>query len=561
MTASTWPDVAAPDSGEPEAAAPADEQADSGAVAAPDLLRLLDSLDDPVRLRRLLGQLARRAPNLALPGPEQLEADLSEALRLARGSVRRLGALADQRFRALELLVIERLDPVQAAQALHVSTRTLYRHRAAGAAEMARVLEEIWSQRPARRPPASGTPAEAIPQPRVFVGREADVQRALAALSETRLLVIGGPAGVGKTALGAALARHLAASRPVLWHRFRIGLSDSVPGLLVAAGTRLAELGATALATFLRESTSASAWEMLAQSLAAHGIEEHRLALLFDDADLISENQAVLGLLSSIHADAPSCQIALIARERLPFLRDAAYLELSGLDEDAVRAYLEHSSVRNLPVRTIHALFSLSGGNPQVLHLAAGAILLGQLDVSTLEERLLDVPDVRRFFFDQIYRTLTESEQAVLSAVSLVREPASATFLAGALESVSPSVPATLAELGRRFLLSANVEGLRLHTTVREFAQRMLTPARQAQLHRHIAAAYEREGGYEEACYHWMQAGDVAGARLAVLSIRITGQPEQQTRLNDLVRRLHAVGMEEDPEVAQFINTLGRRHR
>ena len=552
------PEEAAEERGEQQAG-----QADSACLTAERVNQIIDAIDDPLRLRRILGAIGRELNGLRVPGPESIETDLSEALRRARSSVKQPGPAAEQRYRALERLIVERLSPVDAAKAQFVSLRTLYRRRMAGAAELAVVLDDMWRERGRSQPPVPvNRVTEVVPQPRLFLGREREMEQASRLLDETRLVVVAGPAGIGKTALGAALARHRATTQPVFWHRFRAGLSDSVPGVLFALASRLSELGATSLTTFLQESASGSAWEMLAQSLAAHSIDERRMALCFDDGDLVADNQPVTSLIAALHSDAPRAAIVVMARERLPFLREAAYMELTGLDIEMVRTYLVASGVRPPPDETVAVLAQLTGGNPQVLHLAVGAMLHSDLDPNRLAGRLLDVSDVRAFFFDQIYATLTESQQLLLSAASLVREPATATFLAGALESISPSVPASLAELGRRFLLSANLEGLRLHSTVREFARRMLTPTRETQLHRHFAAAYEREGIYEEACHHWIQAGDLAAARTALLSVRNPTDPRRLARILDLVRRLQTLGMGDDPDVASFAATLaGARRR
>jgi hypothetical protein len=532
------------------------------ALDADQVGQLIDALDDPLKLRRLLAALSRRLVEHDVPEPSRIEADLTEALRRTRSSVRRPGPVAAQRYRALELLIIERLSPAEAAAAQFVSRRSFYRYRQEALVELATSLGALWRERAlaaAERAATASQPAEGIPQPRIFLGRDHEV-RQLAALVETsRLVLIGGPAGIGKTALGAVVARHVAAKRPVLWHRFRPGLTDTVAGVLFAIGRRLSELGLDALSTFLREASTGSPWELVAQGLAVHGLQEHRVALFLDDGDVVSDNQPVLSLLSSLCAEAPGSRIVVMARERVPLLREAERFEVGGLDEEMVRAYLVANGLRDLPAGTVAALVRETGGNPQVLHLAMGAILHAELEPAALGDRLHDVPDIRAFFFDHIYRHLTETQQLVLGAASLVREPASASFLASALEGLVPSTPATLAELARRFLFSANVEGLRLHSSVREFARRTLAPGHKADLHRHIARGYERIARHDEACHHWIEAGELEAARLSLLATHDIGDPPTQARLRHLATRLHALGLGDDPELATFTARLMAR--
>lgn len=524
------------------------------------IAQIIDSLaDDPLRLRRLLARLAADRPDLAIPDAARLEEDLTEALRRARSVAPRAGPMAERRYRTLELLIVEHLTTEEAADAQFVSRRSVYRYRQEGTVELTNALEALWGERYAagRGGTVAGTTgSEAIPRPRLVVGRDRDVQRGLALLDQQRLLVVGGPAGVGKTVVGAAVARHLAATRPVMWHRFRPALGDTIGGLLYAIGQRLAHLGVDALSTFLRQASPTSSWEMVAQGIAAHSIQDNRVALFFDDADVIVTNDAVVSLILSLHSDCPDALITLMARERLPLGIDAQRLELTGLDPDEVRVFLSAQGLLDLPEGAVATLADETGGNPQLLHLASGALLHGELDVMRLREKLLDVPDIQAFFFDQIYRHLSDAQRLVLSAASLMREPATVSFLAAALEDLAPSIPATIAELARRFLLSANVDGLRLHSSVRQFASRTLSPSESALLHRHLAQAYADLARSDEACHHWIEAGEADEARRALLAAATGATGQARHRVAPLVERLHAMGLGDDPDVARLAASL-----
>jgi hypothetical protein len=527
---------------------------------------LVDDLDDPYRLRRTLARIARDHPDLDVPAIEHAADDLTEALRRSRAATRRPSPAAERRYRILELLIVERYRPDQAARAEHVSERTYYRDRQTALAELAYQLDDMWRARAAEGEAevavagvAEPAGQESIPHPRTFLGRDAELRQARSLLEEARLLLVGGPAGIGKTAFGASLARHVAAERPVLWHRFRPGLTDTVGGLLFAIGQHLGHQGAPALAAFLRQTSTSSPWELLAQDLAVHSLNETHSAIFLDDGDTIAENPPVASLVASLHAQCRSTWIAVMARERLPSLPEAARLELRGLDPEVVRSYLAEEGVHGVPDEVVSTLAAETGGNPQLLHLAAGAILHAEIDPAQLRERLLDVPDIREFFFDHIFRHLSEGQQVVLGAASLLRRPVAASFLAAALEGLAPAIPSTLAELGRRFLFSSSTDGLRLHSTVREFARRVLTPGQSADLHGRIAATYERAGQPDEACYHWLEMGDVARARNALLASPTDVEPHLHARLQMLARRLHALGLGDDPELARYSALLNQR--
>jgi len=539
--------------GASEAVTPQMTAADAGA--------LLDTRDDPVRLRRRLAQMAGALPTLCVPDAGQLEEDLREVLRRLASSSPRNPSVARRR-RALEVMVSGAASVDAAAATLHMSVRSFYRYRREALDELALALTTLWRERveiaavPVAARRGEEIPPEGIPRPRVFVGRDADLRAALALLRRDRLLVIGGPAGIGKTAFGAALAQEEALLSPVLWHRFRVGLTDTAGGVLFAIGQRLSQLGTDALVTFLRQTSALTAWQPVALSLATHALQEHRMTLVFDDGDAVAGNVEVCGLLATLFAECPGCRVAVMARERMPLLQEASRFELAGLDAASVRAFLKAEGLGELPEAALLRLIEETGGGPHLVHLAAGAILHGKLDPARLEEELMDVPDVRAFFFDHIYRNLSQGEQVVLGATALMRQPASASFLTSVLEGLTPSIPSTLADLGRRFLLTETTGGLRLHSSVREFARRILPPGETAELHRHLARGHARGGRFDEACHHWIEAGELEEARHALLANPTDLQPHVQARLLSLVERLRANGLQ-DSELDRFAAELG----
>lgn len=536
------------------------------AVGVEQLGRLIDNLDDRLRLRQRLTDLGTAAPFARSVDPARLEEDLVEGLRLCRASVRRPNSRAERRYRLLELLIVERMSTEEAAAALYCARRSAYRLRREGLEELALTLDGLWRQRHAldSMAPGSGDDAVAVefnPKPSVFLGRQQELSRALVLLERHRLLVIGGPAGIGKTVLGAVVAKHLAAQRPVLWLRFRAGLTDSIGGVFHATAERLAELGAGSLKTFLQEVVPASPWQPVAYSLAVHSLNQHRLALVIDDGDVIARNREVCGLLSSLHAECPESLIVVMGREGIPALESGVRLELAGLDLEAAAAHLRVNGLGSLTEADIQTLHHETGGNPHLLNLAAGAILHGQLDADRLGELLLEVPDVRAYFFDHIFGQLSDGQRLVLCASALMRQPASASFLATALDSLTPGIPAKLAELGRRFLLTSSSDGLRIHSTVREFVRRTIGPAEGGRLHSRLAAAYERAGRHDEACHHWLEAGQHDRAKAALLANRPDTQPHVHAQLTSLLEALEAAGLADDPELSRFRRTLDRRVR
>ena len=521
---------------------------------------LLDSVGDPRQLRRKLARLAVLVPELSVPEPGTALQDLREALRRAQGGLEELSPSAARRYQVVDLL-LQGVPVVRVAERIHASSRTTYRARLEAVEELLPHLEHAWGvQSPAAEAAGAGAPAvperDPIPIASWMVGREADLQSAVERLRTNRLLVLGGPPGIGKSALAALIARHEQRTRPVLWHQVRAGITDSVGGVLVCIGQRLAQLNSGALLAFMREARGGSPWQAIAHDIAVQGVERERLTMIWDAAETIADNAEVCGLLTALVDDAPEARILLVSRQRMPYAPDAAWTELSGLQAEEVGEYLALSGVDSLRAQTVATLTEQTGGNPQLLRLAVAALRHGRLSAQALEEHLLDVPDVQVFFFDHVYHQLTPAKQLVLGAASLVRRPESGSFLAAALEGLVPSIPNTLSELGRRYLLSHEMDGLRLHTTVRQLARQVLAPRDRERLHRQLARAYERAGSFDEACHHFLEAGDLDEARRLFLANPADGPPHAQAQLRALLARLFAAGYSDDAALAEFATKL-----
>lgn len=536
---------------------------DGEVLTADELGRIVGSLEDRLELQKRLTRLSEAFGGGLGLDPGQLRKDLVEGMRRCR-THGRPSIKTERRYRLLELLVVERLETDDITARLHISPRTYYRVRREGLAELALTMTEIWQQRSAVqtsevKASQGAVASEGAPQPKVFLGREQEIERTLALLERHRMVMIGGPAGVGKSALGAAVAERLALSTPVLWLHLRPGLSDSIPGVFYEIGRRFAELGSGALAAFLAEVVPGSPWQQVAYGIAAHNLQQQPLAMIFDDGDVIAGNRGVCGLLNSLHSDCSHCLFLVLGRQSIPGLDGVVRMELAGLDPATTRAYLANLGVTTLDESSLAALHEQTGGNPHLLHLAAGALLHGRLDPDRLEEQLIDVVDVREYFFDHIFEKLGAGERTVLAAVALMRQASTASFLSSAIDSLTPDVPGKLAELGRRYLLSSNEDGLRLHSTIRGFVRRSIGHAEAEELHRRLGRAYSRVGRFDDATHHWLQVGDLAEAKRALLNNRAEVQPHVQARLVHLLVQLEAAGLADDPDIASFRRALHRR--
>lgn len=428
----------------------------------------MDRVPAGVRLLQYLATLPRLDAPLTVVSSSYSERGIAEALGIDRATANR----------ALRLL-IDRGDVTQSTA------------RVQGARRPSRVYQ-LAPPAPSTRPPLAGrtpSPCSAsgvrVEAPRTagrgafFVGRDAEMRWLAAWLAgpEQGLLVVQGPAGIGKSTL---VGRALEEARVATFAH-----------ALTPATTTRAFL--RALDAFLSARGRRELRSILASMMAPPGIVEKalRTALGGLDAVLVVDNfdraakplAGVIGSLARLVVERDGMpKLVCVQRQAPPPLGAivnahraagrADVLVVRGLDRDASRELLER---REHPRESIDATLAIAHGNPLLLHLIQPGRRAGASQ------------GIQRFL-REVSAGLAPAERALLLRAAVHRLPVPAARLASATDAV------ILASLVKRGFLLKQEGGLAPHDLLREHLLRGLTGAALRGLHAEAARSYASPG-------------------------------------------------------------------
>jgi nucleoside phosphorylase/tetratricopeptide (TPR) repeat protein len=320
--------------------------------------------------------------------------------------------------------------------------------------------------------PRKSVPSSLPTQP-YFFGRERElavIAEAISPEARTWGALIDGPGGIGKTAL-AIRAGHLA---PEEHFDRKIFLSAKVRELTPAGEQRLEDYMLPNYLSLLTELGRELGDEDIGKTDPNVRANEVRRALtgvraliVIDNVETFAEPERVR-LYQFLSRLPPACKAVVTSRRRADV--DARVVRLDRLEkQDALDLIGELAKNNRWLQKTTEEertnLYEITNGNPLLIKWAAGQLGRPGSQCRTIAEAcafLASAPpdnDPLEYIFGDLLETITESEMAVLSALTHFTQPAAVKWIADVARIAEPVALTALEDLTDRALLVTDPEG------------------------------------------------------------------------------------------------------
>jgi tetratricopeptide (TPR) repeat protein len=435
-------------------------------------------------------------------------------------------------------------------------------------------------------------------------GRSVEIQQLSDsfALSECRLIVIGGFGGIGKTTLASYFAVDIANDYTVLWVACAIHTVTAERVL-----NELAKYAQKKGKSFLQEVVSnrsidigekVNALIQFLSEMSAQGQSDKEgqiskpLALIFDDYHLVTD-QALHDLVGQIARAHVSSKIILLTRNRnqlsqefLSLLNVVKMLDLDGLSLTDCRSVIQTYAQRfpqrfpQLDDEINELIWQRTGyGIPMAIN-----ILVSLTSTHKLKDLLKELPNYDPFlktsskrWLDKLWLELPFGDQQMLKGISVLRRPVEESALLTICQQ--PESDRILDDLIDRFIVTFDGELYSLHALWHEYVQKTLNTQEMKDYHLYAALFFREQTTsnlYQlvtmrmESCYHYIRIGDTDNAETVLVPISDTLQywgfyQELLEIIDDIEKHLTPSGGTLDPRLqiaqAAALSSLGENER
>ena len=359
-----------------------------------------------------------------------------------------------------------------------------------------------------------------------LIGRAGLLREAFAALTVGKSVYLSGVSGIGKSALGGALAEKWP-TPAIFWFTIRFTLNDQLTSLLFALGQFLHQQGASrlwlqAIANGGVMKDANLALELTRADLAALA---HLPLLCFDEIDLLrpldieTETQPHTQFLAFIEGLQGHAPLLLIGQRNV--LAADLVLPLTRLTNNEMAEWLTRAGLHLTPA-LLARVDTYTGGNPRLLTLALMLYRtmtpVGEITFNEVLDQLPQTPALTPIW-QRLQQRLDKGERALLQALSVFRTaaPYDAWLGDGVPSSGADDAPweGTLALqrlIDYQLVQEDGRGGVALSPALRSVIYSQLVVERRDTLHWQAGQIRAARGEYTAAAYHYASAGQPEAA-------------------------------------------------
>jgi serine/threonine protein kinase/tetratricopeptide (TPR) repeat protein len=396
---------------------------------------------------------------------------------------------------------------------------------------------------------------ETVPSVPHFIGRQAELAAYRARLDRDQLVIITGLAGMGKTTLGAQLARQTAARlEDIFWFTFDAVENATADALYWALGAFLENRGEPSLARYLRGEIGAQKpLERTAKlNLLIAALATGRYVLCFDDFHIVKDTPDITYIFKVIRQrfvelkQPLPASLILIGREMPSDLEYLASDTLRGLPEIDAAQFVRERGV-DLPPELLHQLWERTEGNPKLIELSLGTLRAAAPDTAAhFISTLVRKSDIRDYLLTNVYEALSPEEQTVLGALSVFPGPIERAGLEEILAGEGiKSVARYLDALINKHIVDETAdERIDCHDLVRDYGYHILNRRDRDRYHERAARYFEEEQNWLAASHHYLERREAVHA-LDVLARHAEAiiNAGQVAALSDLLARFNLTSL------------------
>lgn len=338
---------------------------------------------------------------------------------------------------------------------------------------------------------------ERMPKIRQFYDRNKELDYLYKNVRMSKVIVIHGIAGIGKSTLVTKFVERYQDSRNIIWYRFQEW--DTIRNMLIPIGNFLADMDKKKLKYYLESTQNIDFFEVI--NILKNDLHQSNSILIFDDFQRVSER--IIQFFSSLTEhleDIDNIFIVVLSRSLLRFYnrRDVSLkniikeMQLGGLDREGSRQLVKPKA---LDKAGFDRLYKLTKGHPLALEL-----------IESADDLKYSTRDIMKFVQEEIFSKLSPEEKDLLKAISIYRGPIhyDAIFLEDTFEydTLDKLITKTL-------LVEVKSNVYELHDMISDFFYSRLSPKKRQEYHRKAAKYYQDlddELSFVETAYHLIQS-------------------------------------------------------